>query len=298
MNWLFFALLAPALYTTVNFVDKYIVERQIPDYRAMVIFTAILSLIAGILFWIVTGFPLLSPQDAALMLLAGMLRSLAGLLYFAAMSRDDASNIVIFLQMTPLMVLGMSSIFLQERLTQEQLLGFVMIFTAGIGLALKRGGGAIRFSPGFFFIIGVAFLEGATLVFFKFITESLSFSKIISYESWGIALGGLIIYLTVPAIRRAFNTSVTTMSRRGIGAIFGNESLFIVAKTTSFVAVSLGPVTLVSVLSSTSLFFAIIAGWLLTLYSSATYQEDISRANLLRKGVLVSILFVGIWLVN
>ena len=39
MNWLFYALLSPAIYTVVIYVDRYIVEREIPRPLAIPIYS-------------------------------------------------------------------------------------------------------------------------------------------------------------------------------------------------------------------------------------------------------------------
>ncbi|MCC6614651.1 MAG: hypothetical protein IT320_14315 [Anaerolineae bacterium] len=49
--WLPLALAAPALPSVVNFIDKFIVEREVHDARAM-------SIVAGVMFaglWLVIG---------------------------------------------------------------------------------------------------------------------------------------------------------------------------------------------------------------------------------------------------
>ena len=65
-----------------------------------------------------------------------------------------------------------------------------------------------------------------------------------------------------------------------------------------FVALSLGPVALISVVSSINVFFAILFGWILTLIAPAVFKEGISRDELLHKAVWAIVLFVGIVLVS
>ncbi len=146
MNWLFYALLSPALYTIVNFTDKYIIEREIPDYRGMPIFTALTGFLTGTIVWVVGGTPLLNMQDSGLILFTGMLTVWGAVLYFTAVPDEAASNLIVLFQMTPVMVLIMSLIFLQESLMPEQLLGFALILAAAVGVSFKRGGGNFHLS--------------------------------------------------------------------------------------------------------------------------------------------------------
>ncbi|HEX2907080.1 MAG TPA: EamA family transporter [Phototrophicaceae bacterium] len=136
MSWLVFALLSPAVFTVVNFVDKYIVEHEVRDTRAMPIYASVMALIAGCVLWVLTGFPLLSLHDTLLILLTGAISNWASALYFKALTYEDTSKIIVLMQMQPVMVLILSAIFLGEIITGEQLLGFALILGAAIGTSL------------------------------------------------------------------------------------------------------------------------------------------------------------------
>jgi drug/metabolite transporter (DMT)-like permease len=298
MNWLLFALLAPAVYTIVNFTDKYLVEREVPDPRGMVIFTAILSVVSGTLFWVLAGFPIPKPTDALLMMGIGMLIVVAAYFYFAAMTREAASSVIVFLQMTPIAVLVLSFLFLGEKLSGDVLLGFALILGAAVGVSLQQTGGRFKLSPAFFFALVTVVGDSSGKVLFKFVSDDLPFLQIVSFESWGVAFGGLVLYLASPTVRGAFHHNLRTMHKRGFAAVALNETFYVTAKTLSFLAISLGSATLTTVLGGTGVFYGILLGWGLTLLYPLTFKEDISRANLLRKGVLAAVLFVGIILVN
>ena len=65
----------------------------------------------------------------------------------------------------------------------------------------------------------------------------------------------------------------------------------------SFYAISLGPIALVSVLGSASVFFAILLGWILTLFWPKVFNEDVSKQGLFKKVALSILAFLGIILV-
>ncbi len=306
MNWLVFALLAPLIFTLVNFVDKYIVEREVKDYRGMVIFTAIMALAAGTIFFILGGFPLLPAREMAIILFTGALTAWGAALYFPAISGEDASNVIIFFQITPIFTLILSMIFLDEVLTAGQWLGFILIFASVIGVSVfsqprhKREGKWFQLSRGFFLILGVDVMVAISFVVFRSVIQAeIPFAAIITYESWGITLGGLVLYLFVPTIRRAFHVTLGDIRKQGLAVIALNETTFVVAKLLNFVAISIAPsVALVSVLMGTQVFFGILLGWLLTTVLPAIFKEDITRSGLMRRGALAAVLFAGIILVN
>src|SRR6185437_8834026 len=165
MNWLFPALLAPAVSTITIFTDKYIVGNAIKDSRGVVLMQSVMGFLVGTLFWVITGFPLLSTTD----------------LLFASAS-----------------------------------------------------------------------------VLIKFAIDATSFAKILSYESWGIGVGGVILYLFFPSIRKAFNEIIRTVRKRLLGIMFLNEGIYVLSKSLSYFAYSIGPVALVSVVGSTQVLFGIL----------------------------------------
>lgn len=299
MNWFVLALLSPALFTCVIFIDKYIVEREVPDARGVVIITAILSAIAGTLFWGIGGFILLPLRDTALVLAAGILNVIGAAVYFKAISSEVASSVIVFLQVIPIIVLVESFLFLGERLALEQLIGFGLILSAAVGVSLKRGtNNSFRLSSAFWLILLVAVLTASAQILFKSVSESYSFMQIVNYESWGIALGGLGLYLFVPALRQAFHRDLAAVRRRGAAALLFNETLYIVAKVVGYLALSLGSASLVSVLGSTQVFIAVLLGWLLTVLAPTIFREDISRRALLIKGAFAIAVFAGLVLVS
>lgn len=298
MSWLFYALLSPAVLTIVNFGDKYIVEHEVRDARAMPIYAAIMAFITGAVLWVLTGFPILDGRDTVLVLLTGALSSWGSALYFRALSYEEASKIIVLLQMRPMMVLVLSLIFLNEVITPEQLLGFVLILGAAVGISLNRSDiGGFKLSRAFWMLLIVDLMWSVSIVLFKFVVSASQFEKVLSWQSWGIALGGLTLYLFVPLFRHAFNRNVVTVRRRAFGLVFVNETTFVVANLLGFMAVALGPVALVSVLGSTQIFFGIVLGWLLTTLAPTKFRENVTREGLLTKAALALMLFGGIVLV-
>jgi len=300
MNWLFFAILAPAVYSIVNFTDKYIVEREVIDYRGMPIYGTIMGLIFGTLFWIGSGFPIISTRDTLLVVFTGMLTIWGAALYFKAISDEAASKIIILFQMSPVLTLLLSFLFLKEVISLKQLLGFVLILTSAIGVSLKKQNkisDGFKLSSSFFLILLTDLMWATSNVIFKFVIDINSFSKVVAYESWGLGIGGLLLYLFFPRIRTAFLHSIKTVRKLALGVIFFNEGVFVVGKLLTFLAVSMGPVSLVSVIGSTQVFFGVFYGFVLAKIAPSTFEEDISRKGMLKKLLFATLIFFGIFLV-
>jgi len=282
----------------VNFIDKYIVEKEVKDYRGMPIYGTIMGLIMGTLFWVFTGFPILNLKDTIILLLTGSITIWAAALYFQAISMEEASKVILLFQMTPVLVLIMSYIFLGERISSQQLIGFFLILSAVIGVSdsIKKGG--FQLSKAFWLILAVDFMWALSAILIKFSINETSFTQVLSYESWGLGLGGLLLYAFFPSIRNSFNYSIKTVRKTALAIMFGNEGLFVFGKSLQFFAYSLGNAALVSIIGSTQVFIGIIVGIVLTIFLPHIIKEDITKTILVKKLALAVVMFIGLVLIG
>ncbi len=294
-NWLFLALLAPAVYTVVNFIDKYVIEHKVKDYRGMPIYAAIVGLVIGSIFWVIFGFPKLPIFDGFLVVITGILTLFGYALYFNALSKNQTSYIIGLFQLIPLITLILSVIFLHENISSIQLLGFALILVSAIALSVKKEKKKLKLNSAFYLIVVADLFFALSNVILKFAISANSFTKIFSYESWGIPAGGLILWIVFPKVRIAFLKTTSSVGNRVLGIMFLNEIIFICSKVLTFLAISLGPVALVSVLGSTQIFYGLAYGFILTLIAPSIFKEDIKGENLVKKIIFMALLFIGIW---
>ncbi len=300
MDWLFFALLAPLMYTFVIFIDKYIVGHAVSDYWGLPIYSTIAGAVFGTFFWALGDFHGLPRSDALIILLSGALTIWGAVLYFKAISEEESSIIIMMLQMQPLMVLGLSVIFLRDVISGAQLAGFSLILAAAVALAVAKAeqpGKSFKLSTAFWLILVADLMWAVGVILYKAVSPDNPFILTVAYESWGLGLGGALLYVFVPRIRNAFHTTVRE-SRRAFWMILVNESLFVAAKLIALQAIALGPVALVTVIGGTQVFYGVLLGAVLTLLLPKVYSEDLRGRTLVKKGVWALVMFAGLWLVQ
>lgn len=298
MNWLPLAIFAPAVYAVVVFIDKYILEKEITDYRGMPVYSAVIAGIFGIVIWVATGFPLLTLRDSLLIILTGILTVFGLASYFKALASDEASKVTILFQMTPVITLVLSFFVLGSMISLTQLIGFLLILFSTIGISIGKQVGKFKFSNIFLLILLTDFLWAAAFVLFKFVINANSFTNVISYESWGMGIGGFILYNLFPSIRKAFNRTSRKVGKRIFWLIVVNESVFLISRLLTYLAISKGPVALVDVVGGLQVVFAIIYGLILTLVAPKIFKENISKKGLFKKLILAGFVLVGLWLVQ
>lgn len=298
MSWLLLALLAPAIYSLVVFVDKYIVSKEVKDYQAMPFYSAITGFFAGTLFWIIAGFPLLNLKDTVFVFLTGILTIFSFAAYFKAAATEEASTINILFQMEPVLVLILAFLFLGEHVIGKELLGFMIIFISVFSISIEKRDSKLRLSKAFFLLLLYDILWAFSAILMKGALHENSFFKEISYFGWGVGFGGLLIYILVGSMRRAFNKSLKEGNKRAMLLIVSNEGLFLLGRSITYLAYAIGSVTLVSVLEGTQVFYGILLGWLTMFIAPKIFKEDVTRKNLTKKIIFAMVLMGGIWLLH
>jgi drug/metabolite transporter (DMT)-like permease len=247
------------------------------------------------LWWLISGRPLLPPIDAGIIILTGIITIFSIVIYFKALSIQETSVVILLFQLSPLFTLLLSVLFLRESLTPQQYIGFVLILAATILIALPREKNTWAFPKGFWLIVLYDAMFAIIGILLKYSSSESSFNQIIAFESFGMGLGGILIYIFIPTIRNAFLKSRKMLFKKALPVIVLNEILFVLAKSLGYYAFILGPVTLVSVLSNVQVFFGLLFGWILTILIPHTFHEDISKKGLALKAGTAFLLFVGLY---
>ncbi len=296
-TWLVYALLGPALFAVVNYIDKYIVERRIQNPHVIPIFSGIWGIILGTIIWVVTGFPILPLADTLYVFAAGSILIFAAILYFKALAKDSTSTIILLFQMTPLITLAFGYVFLQQYINIRQLGGFFLILGSVIVYSIHKEHKQFKLTRSFYLILLVDILYATAALLMNKATGVNKFTDVLSYQSWGMGIGALIISVCFPNIRHAFRDTIKSIQKNTIGILLLDETLYVIAQSISFYAYTLGPIALVNVLEGSQTFYGVIYGFILAYMYPRLFKEEIIHTSLLKRvGVTIAI-FTGLWLI-
>lgn len=301
MQWIVVTLFASMLFSIVNFIDKYLIEARVKDYRGMIVYTSLIGFLFGSAWFVFSGFPVLSKKDTVIVLFTGMLMVWHMALYFKALSLETVSNIILFFEVTPVFVLIFAFLFLGERLDISQMIGFVLVFFAVVAASLRKNEETKKhcwLSVSFLYILLASLFAATAATLIKFTVQENSFSSILCYESWGVGVGGLLLFLLSSSAREAFVENFRTVGKKVVMVIFVNEAIFVLARVLLLYAYSIGPLALVSVLSGVNIFFGILFGLILAFFAPTIFQEKNVSLEVLKKVTLGGIALFGIWLIQ
>ena len=300
MSWIPLAFCGPLLWAISTHIDKYLVERffKESDVAVLLVFTGLIGLvplpfIAG--FGLTTALPL---STISIIALSGALYMGAILLYLQALQTEEASVISPLFQTAPLFAYGLGYLALRETLTPRQLAGGALIMASMLVLGLqRRGRGPHLRLRVVLLMLGCAFALALTSVIFKLFAIEDAFWTTAFWMFVGQAVFGIAV-LAVPDYRRQF-LALFRGHPYAVAAINGaNELINLGGGLAARYAIVLGPLSLVQAIGSTSPLFVFAIGVAITQVAPALGREDLSRANLVRKGGAAALVAAGVALIT
>ena len=301
MSWLLFAFSGPVLWAISTHLDKYLVERYFKDtdVAVLILFTAVMGLV--VMPFIAVFEPTVLDRDVtgiALMTLSGVLYMTAMFFYLRALQGHDATVVAPFFQASPLFGYALGYIVLGERLSGTQLLGGALI-VAGV-LFVSIGGRArresIRWQLAALMLTCGFLLSLATLIFKVFAVRD-EFWATTFWMFAGEALFGAAL-LAVGSYRTQFMNLLRTNTGALIGINASNELINLGGGLGNRYALVLAPLSLVQAVGSTTTLFIFAFGVILSMFFPRLSTEDLSRGELIRKGLAAVLVATGVWLVS
>ena len=299
--WLLFAFSGPLLWAVSTHIDKFLVDKyfQASDTAVLMVFTALLGVIALPVIWLLEPKVLALPWAAtAVMTASGVLYMGAMLFYLRAIQSEEASVVAPLFQANTLFTFVLGLLLLHEVPRWQQALGAGLVVTGALGLSLDKRLHFGSFKPRLVLLMcGATFVLALSSVVFKFFAVHDEFWSTTFWTFVGEGLFGAGI-LAVPHYRKQF----VHLFRKNPGAVIGvnaaNELINLGGGLGVRYASLLAPVGLVSAISATSTFFVFLFGILLTLFFPRLGREDLSARNVFQKVVGGILIMAGVVMIE
>lgn len=294
MHWLIYAILSPVVASSTNYIEKFLLEKELDDSVVFLIFMAVVDLLFCIPLFLLHGFAGPSLAQILILLLAGALNTFYVLPYFQALKLEETSRVVPLFQFVPVFTLVLSSFFLGEKLNSHELLGFALILFGGFFISVNKLDSKIfRPRKALWYMILSSLMYAILAVCFKFVVVKTSVLTSFSYEILGSALGGFILFC-IPFYAKRSISYITKLSKTFYFGIVLNVSLSILFEFFSAIALSLAPVALVMVISGIQPFIVLLFGIILSVWFPHIIKEDIKKSTITLKISALCMIFIGI----
>jgi uncharacterized membrane protein len=302
MNWIFIALLSPALWAIGNHIDKFLLERRMRTggVGSLVLFSSLIGLIPLPVIFLVrpTVFDI-SLRNACLVMLNGVLYVLSLLPYLHALHRDDASIVVPLFQITAVFSYAAGLIFLDERLTGLQLFAAALIILGSIALSLEFRQHGYRLKADVLALMVLASLLNAlNWLIFKFVAVQENFWVSSFWEYLGFIAFGLLAFICIKSWRHEFMAVLRANRRSTLGLVALNEGVSLAAKVATNIASLAAPLALISTLHGLQPVFVLMFGVLLTLLVPGYGREKLGKRVIAQKVTAIALTMTGTYLLG
>ena len=296
MDWLIFAFMAAVLWAVGVVIDKYIITKHMKDafsYQLLytiaetpilllLLFTPISSALPWSVLGIVAGF--------------GIYPGL--ILYFKAMAIEEASRVISLWYISPIFVLLLAYVFLQEKLSLPSYLGVVFLVLGAMFISYRREKGKKPvMSPALGLILASGVVFAGYEILTKYVLDAVDYFSYLFWNFVGSAMIGFSLFC-LPKIRSNFLSDIKRVNRTVLFWRIVNTSLGLIATVFYYIAISSGPVSLVSAASSLEPFFVFAITLLLSLFVPRILKEETGKKVVTIKALAIILIIVGTWLIT
>ncbi len=306
MEWLSLVLVAVLSGSSHIYVDNYISDVYFKGRNAVSqkLFFAIAFTVIAVVLMAISGFEVFNfePKVSLLLILAGLLASLAGIPYYRALEIDDSTNLGIFIQIAPILFLVLGWIFLGESISPIQMVAFVVIMMAPLLILLTTGKRSrkVKLRAIFYAFLYVFVGVCGHLIFVKENSSDLDFVSEIALILLGKGIGNAIIMAFKPKWVKRFIKIYRTSRGKVLRPLLGTF-IFNLMKDFSYrAALVLAPsAALASAVSDSAepivIFFM---GIILTLIWPSIGREKLSKKSVLVHLAATVLVVIGIILLQ
>lgn len=302
MNWFLIALVAPALWSITNHIDKYLLSKYIKGSTpgALILFSAAFGLFAlpVILIFDQNIFQI-GLLNIILLIIAGILTLLALIPYFQALNQDEASIVIPIFQTIPIFGFIYAFFVLGEILSSKQILASILIITGAIAISLNLENKMPKLKRSILLnmLISSAILAGVDLLF-KFVAISEGFWVSMFWYFLGLVIFAVFTLIFIRSYRIQFLEILRRNRIPVIGLNSLNETLNFVARGSFGYASLLAPLALVQVVNGFQPFFVFLYGVLLTIFMPNFGTESLIKKHLFQKLIAIGVIFLGTYILN
>lgn len=267
MSWLILAIVSYFLNAVVSLTDKFLLSKKAKNPLVYAFYSGILTSFIVILWPL--DFAFLSPDLTLIALLAGASFFAAIFFYYSAILAGEVSRVVpVVGGVSPIIIFGLSYVFLEERLPAFWFLGFLLLVLGTVVFTLGKGkktsiysfAAAASFAVSFF-LTKIVFLEASFL-------NGFVWTRI------GAVLPPLVL-LFLPFFRKVMRQSGFNIKRRSFFLFLSNKGLSAVAFFILNYAIAVGSLTMINAAQGVQYVFLFIMTLVLSVYLPHVVKESL-----------------------
>jgi len=302
-SWPLLAFVAPALWATCNYIDKYLVSKFFSEKDG----TSLIMILAGVISIVISlaigisGVDVFSTSNTVKIVLVinGLLGPIAMFPYYWAIKQEHPIGVVPIFQTIPIFSYFLGLIFLHEQLTGLQIAAGLLVVGGAVGLSLElKEGLRFKYKPFLLMLLSSFILAVSSLIFKKVtVPDSYWVSNFWEYSSFGLATLTVLIFSR--KYRAGFFGMFDRTRYKGMLLSTLEEGLNTVGGLAYAFAILLAPLAVVSVVvNGLQPFYVFIFGVMLAYFFPKLIDEKQGKIELAQKLFFILVIFAGTYLLS
>jgi drug/metabolite transporter (DMT)-like permease len=296
--WLLFVIIAPMLWGTANVLDaalrRYFINN---DFALTWIFT-VTRLPFIILFFVLGDLKMPDVLSTIMMLASGIFWTMAVVLYFESLNREEPTRVALIMQTIPVFTLLIAFFAIDERLNIIQAIGFILLMASGILAALKKSFFGWKTSKALFIMIVASVLWSISDVLFKKYEPAFgNFSSAFATYFLGSFLYSFSIIYKMRNKKGTFSY-FKKLPLRAWMMIFISLIIGVIGTLSFAFALTVGKASLASVISGVQPLFTLFAGIVLANIIKEVHREKLKGSAIIIKSVSLILVIGGLILLQ
>jgi uncharacterized membrane protein len=296
MSWFFIALIAPFLYSITNHIDKVLLEKYFKEggVGTLIIISALLTSVAIPILYLFDPTVLdISLTNALILMVVGVMNIFVLWFYLLALRDEEASIVIVFYQLVPVVGLILGYLILGETVTQAQLIAMSIIIlgTTFVSFEIDDDNNFKLRKQTIILMTAASSLWALESVLFKMVALEENLWRSLFWEHIAMTTMGFVFLFGVKKYRHNFIKALRSNSGPIISLNFANEGIFMMGNWISSYAFLLAPIALILITESFQPIFVFIIGIFLTIFFPKLTAEKIVLRDIAQK--LLAILVTG-----
>jgi len=270
-----------------------------PTIAVLMVFTAIIGALALPFIWLFRpGVVALDIQSMAVIAVSGILYMGAIYFYLQALQTEEASTVAPFFQAAGIFGLILGYFVLGEKLSLLQIIGVLLIIAGSVLLSLRLGQGTSHVKKRLVILmLACALAIALSSLIFKFFAVRDEFWITTFWNFAGQVLFGVILML-IAANRRQFKKMMRSNTSAVLSVNGANELINLGGNLGVRYTLLFVPLGIVQAISSTTSFFVLFFGVVISLFFPKLGSEEIGLASLMQKIIATTLVVAGVLLIN
>jgi len=296
MSWIILVLIATLLWAIMSIIHKFVRVEYFENTLGYLVFITPTVFYAAILLFL-EPFTILGLKETTMLILTGILIFFGGYFYIEAIHKEEVSRVVILFGVSPLFVLTLSTIFLNEILTIKQYMAFILIFIGSILISFKKIEEKIKLSTGAICVLASAFFFSVHKVILKYIS-TINITTVMIYRESGYLLAIISLLIFYPKARQYTKKVIRDMNLKKTLLVYSAEIIGMSGMFFSYLALQRGPVSLVSVLEGFEPIFVLILAITISRFIPKILKEEINIKTITIKTISIILMLGGLYMIT